>query len=207
MSIRIRRTTWVEVYNAIVIFQYVADLFERDADALQRANDHYRGFLQSHRLSASGSIDSLYGRSNIFSFAYLIIVRLLEVVDAGCYSRTDRDTFLREVIAEWNRSLSVDNFESLKSAYEIRISEFKKLVPGDSEETAVYKFLESIRSAISHFRYAFKGIDVEFRDQVTHHDEMNFTLSMPLVKFFSFTADFAACMNNCLHAGRYLSDS
>ena len=202
-NISIPKEKWIDVYNSITLLIFFSDEYKNRISSIEEVNHRYNDFCKSNNIP--GKDFRFEGGSNMLSFCYLIIVRIIELLNTFA-NDYDKKIELFECVIETAKQNGVTSFDDLISKYEIKIHTFSH-VNNESDGKKLYQFFRHIRHSISHYSYLvdISQNSVEFKSMNIKAEKTELKVSMSMHQLINLTSQFGRWVNNTLHYKKLLS--
>lgn len=200
-SKKIPHDKWIEVYNSILLLIWIRDLLKDQSSPegpIANANLSFNDFCK--RMGYPTGNQYIERGANIFTFGYLIIVRIKEIFDKSGVCVED---IYEKCLRPQNLSFQWGSFEGFTQRYGIVVKEFPSQRKLDDAKS-VMKFITHLRHGISHFNYRIHGDEFELKsyDRSGKRVELHFLISGH--QFLNFVAEYGVVVNNVVRDLNYL---
>jgi hypothetical protein len=196
------RDKWVEIYNSVVLLLFFSDEYKNKPASIQKINQRYNTFCSDYNII--GKDFHFEGGANILSFCYLIIVRIIEIIDKASKSDGNAKKQFFKWTLETAKQDGITSFDDIVRKYNIDLQIFSYDMKPDEEK--FYQLFRHLRHSVSHFSYEIDSLNnANFKSMDPKTKQMNLDMSMPMYQVINLTVQFGCWVNNTLHRKCLLS--
>jgi hypothetical protein len=141
------------------------------------------------------------GGDNLLAFCYLIIVRIIEIIDKAVGKDTAQ--ICQWIMEEAKEDRGLNSFDAIRDYYECQIT---FVYEGKPDE--IYQFFRNIRHAISHFRYKIDYTEsrVSLESIEPRSKKPELIMEIPMNQMLNLTAYFGTWVNTVFKDENLLYD-
>ena len=191
MAIHIKMKSWLEVYNALLVFQYFVYLHNQDPSKINAAQSAYHLWLRQQKNIKE--TPSLWAGTNSLSFAYLLHVRTFEIIKTSCDSEIEKTDLFKQITDEWQDQCRLRSTQDVLDYYAVTPVLYNG--PDVLSADGLEYFCRRIRNSFSHFRYTLTGATLTLKDRPRETAADDFVIEFSLPRLLTFVADIATCLN------------
>jgi hypothetical protein len=181
---------WMHIYNSIVRLKFYNYLEINGGAIMDDLDKQFTDFVASH-LGIHEKGLRFFGGNTLVSFAYLILVRMNEVLKSELSPEDVKQVFSD---LDW-KIIEVDGFSELQTKYKINMvtlvevsAKGKKYYTNDMEK--LRHFIRKLRNSVSHNNYDHPDEhSIRLFDIEPHSKTMEMDVVMPYADFLNFCAD------------------
>lgn len=204
-QLAIPRERWIEIYNSVVLLMYFCYEYKNNQSSIKAINARFNAFCRDNCIV--GSTFQFEGGANVTSVCYLIIVRIIELVNKSAGTDELAKCQFYEWVFETSKLSGVMSFIDLTKKYDIQIKTFSN-ANDISDGRRLHQLVRHIRHAVSHFSYQIRHDDrMRFESIDPKTRKVKLDMTMPIFQLFNFTSDFGQWVNNTIHQRSLLVDS
>lgn len=204
-NISIPQNKWIEVYNSVVLLYFFCHEYKNNPVSIQAINKRLNSFCSEKNII--GKDFHFEGGANMLSFCYLIIVRIIEIINIATKSDVNaRNQFFKCTLETANKLDGFTSFDDITAKNCIDIQTFADGA-GKPDEEKLYQLFRHIRHSVSHFSYTidFSQDRVDFKSVDPATKIIKLDMAMPMYQVINLTALFGSWVNNTLHQEHLLS--
>ena len=144
---------WIEVYNSIVLLSFFSDEYTNNkANSIDIINSKLNSYCEKYNVPRNNPIYFERG-ANMLSFCYLIIVRIIEIINKSFKNNSKtRNEFFQYVVETANQH-GFGSFVHFSKKYDIQFNTFAYVGNNFRDEQKLYQLFRHIRHSVSHFSY------------------------------------------------------
>jgi hypothetical protein len=203
-NISISQNKWTEVYNSIVLLLYFSYEYKNNPSSIQEINDRYNAFCVQNKIV--GVNFHFEGGATMLSFCYLIIVRIIEIVNKAAGSDGHAKLQFFEWVFETAKRDGIMSFDDVTAKYNIHIHAFScKNERSDGDK--LYQMFRHLRHSVSHYSYEIdlSGNNAKIKSINPQTKNVELDMSVPMFQLLNLTSQFGRWVNNTLHERSLLS--
>lgn len=193
---------WINVYNSIILLLFFCNEYKNHPESNDAINERLNSFCTENKIIWNNF--RFEGGENSLSFCYLIIVRIIEIVNIAVGSDGGaRKQFFKDILATAKQSgfISFDDITT-KYCFDIRTFAYNK----KPDEEKLYQLFRHIRHSISHYSYEIDSSDkVSFKSIDPKSKTTELDMTVPMFQVLNLTAEFGKWVNNTLHQKNLLA--
>lgn len=140
------------------------------------------------------------GGANMLSFCYLIVVRIIEIINNAANDDGNARKQFFKCIIETAKQDGFTSFDDMTAKYCINIRLFGAS-GGKPDEDKLYQLFRHIRHSISHFSYKvdISQNKVDFKSVDSRTKNVELDMEMPMYQLLNLTSHFGRWVNNTIH--------
>jgi hypothetical protein len=195
---------WIDVYNSVVLLYFFCHEYENNPASIQAINKRFNSFCSEKNII--GKDFHFEGGANTLSFCYLIIVRIIEIINDAVNDDGDaRKQFFKSTL-ETAKQDGFTSFDDITAKHDIDIKTFAD-GGGKPDEEKLYQLFRHIRHSVSHCYYKIDLLQnkVDFKSVDPRTKIVKLDMAMPMYQLLTLTAQFGCWVNNTLHQEHLLS--
>jgi hypothetical protein len=202
----IPRNQWIEVYNSIILLWFFTEEYEKNKEkTIDLVNIRLNDFCLAKAIPMNDRIP-FEGGSNMISFCYLIIVRIIEIINKATKNNEENKKKLIESIFETANSHEIQIFDDIVRKYELKIKTFSHAGSKHSDATKFYQLMRHIRHSVSHFSYEINSDSkVHLLSKEPGAQSVKLDMEIPMYQLINITIHFGVIVNNSLHNNALLA--
>lgn len=202
----IPKNQWIEVYNSILLLWFFSEEYEKNkVKSIDIVNKRLNDFCLAKAIPMNGRIP-FEGGSNMISFCYLIIVRIIEIINKATKDNENNKKQLIELIFKTANSHGIQTFDNIVSNYGLEIKTFSHIGNNHSDATKFYQLMRHIRHSVSHFSYEINNESkVHLISKDPKSQSVNLDIEIPMHHLINITTHFGVIVNNSLHQNALLA--
>lgn len=191
---------WKQVHEAIRLIQ----VFSHEVNH----NPHGIIALNKQIESVGGSGLKLNSANTLVTIGWMIIARAYELINKNL-SGTDRQQFYTSLVKEIKNHCQITSFDALKKRYRLHVD----ILHGSENsqyEQSLWKFVKSLRDAISHIDYRFDFSSGNTADKAlikiehSYNNILKLKMSSSVSDFFLFAEHLGVWIDSALQDNGFL---
>lgn len=197
---------WIEVYNSIVLLSFISDEYKNNkANSIDLINNRLNIFCEKYNVPRNNPIYFERG-ANMLSFCYLIIVRIIEIINKSFKNDSKTRSQFFQYIVETASQHGIKSFVYFSQFFDIQFNTFAYDDNKFKDEEKLYQLFRHMRHSVSHFSYEIDQQDkVHFKSVDPKKHSVELDMEIPMHQLINLTIQFGVWVNNTIDRKKLLS--